>query len=145
MNNPMQLYIGTDAGDIVPFDGLETVTPDGPYATGGFVPYEEYKPPVIDTTDYVIGWIQPKINISPKQFYVALLGMTKRQYRMATRRAERIRREWLKRGTKCPLRFAMACNEIMSGKKTPKEYTFNFQGYQDKLSIIRTESVTSGG
>ena len=128
--------------DIKDFDIGSSEPPDGPYETGGFVPYEEYKPPVIDTTDYVFGWIQPKINISPKQFYVAFLGMTKRQYRLAIRRAERIRREWLKRGTKCPLRFTMACNEIMSGKKTPKEFTFNFQGYQDKLSIIRTESGT---
>lgn len=103
--------------DIKYFDIGASEPPEG-LNIGGFVPYDEYKPPVIDTTDYVInGWVQPKLNFSPKLFYAAIIGLSKRQYRLAIRRAERMRREWLKRGMKCPLRFAMACNEIKNGKR----------------------------
>lgn len=103
--------------DIKEFDIGSSEPPDGPYETGGFVPYDEYNPPVIDTTDYSLELIQPKLNISPKLFYAALIGLSKRQYRMAIRRAERMRREWLKRGMKCPLRFTMACNEIQQRRR----------------------------
>lgn len=102
--------------DIKEFDIGSSEPSDGPYETGGFVPYDEYKPPVIDTTDYSFELIQPKLNISPKLFYTEIIGLSRRQYRMAIRHAERMRREWLKRGMKCPLRFAMACNEILSRK-----------------------------
>ena len=98
--------------DIKEFDIGASEPPEG-LNIGGFVSYEEYNPPVIDTTDYVFGWVQPKLRFSPKLFYAALIGLSKRQYRLAIRRAEKMRRESLKRGMKCPLRFAMACNEIL--------------------------------
>lgn len=128
--------------DIKDVDIGSSEPPDGPYATGGIVPYE--KSDLLKPHDYECTFsatIHP--SISYRRMYMTLVGITtKRQQRLAIRRAERIRREWLKRGLKCPLRFTMACNEIMSGKKAPKEFTFNFQGYQDKLSTIRTESGT---
>lgn len=104
--------------DIKYFDIGASEPPEG-LNIGGFVPYDnEYFPPVVDTSAYITGWVQPKLRFSPKLFYAAIIGLTKRQYRLVIRRAERMRREWLKRGMKCPLRFAMACNEIQNRNRS---------------------------
>jgi len=104
--------------DIKEFDIGSSEPPEG-YAIGGYVPYEEYVPPMIDhncCTCTFSGTLHT-ITISKKRLYFAIAGLTKRQERLAIRRAERLRRTELKTGVRYPNRLARACMEI-TGRNT---------------------------
>lgn len=100
--------------------------PPEPFQTGGYISYDDYKPPFIDNTDYSYEFpIKPintdyscefplkPINMSMKKLYMALIGMTQRQMRLAIRHMERLRRKELKTGVKIDNKLVVACMEVM--------------------------------
>lgn len=111
MNSPMQLYIGTDAGDKVPFNGLETVTVSdcGESDTSGEFDWEwgdPYHYRLVSETTYVPQSFTAtvKLQMTRAQRIALLYGITgKRDVRRLIRRAERIRRKQLKDGYSMPI------------------------------------------
>ena len=105
--------------DIKDFDIGSSEPPDGPYATGGVVPYEKYD--LLKPHDYECAFYECTFSatihpsISYKRIYMALVGITtKRQQRLVIRWMERLRRVELKTGVRIENKLPAVCRYIQN-------------------------------
>lgn len=132
-----ELYVVNQDGtyaklsDIKDFD-IGSFEPPEPFATGGYISYNDYKPPFIDNTDYFYEFPIKPINMSMRKLYMALIGMTKRQMRLAIRHMERLRHKELKTGVKIDNKLVVACMEVM---KAPHPFIAAFKQTQNTNEV----------
>ena len=117
--------------DIKDFD-IGMSEPPEPFQTGGYISYDDYKPPFIDNTDYSFEFPIKPINMSMKKLYMVLIGMTKRQMRLAIRHMERLRRKELKTGVKIDNKLVVACMEVM---KNPHPFIAEYKQTQNTNEV----------
>lgn len=106
--------------------------PPEPFHTGGYISYDDYKPPFIDSTDCFCDFPIKPINMSMKKLYMALIGMTQRQMRLAIRHMERLRRKELKTGVKIDNKLVVACMEVM---KAPHPFIAAYKQTQNTNEV----------
>lgn len=87
--------------------------PPEPFQTGGYISYDDYKLPFIESTDCYYEFPIKPIKMNMKKLYMAIIGMTPRQMRLAIRYMERLRRKELKTGVKIDNKLVVACMEVM--------------------------------
>lgn len=119
----------TDIKDI----DISMSDPPEPFRTGGYISYNDYKPPFIyNNADYSCEFPIKPINMSMKKLYMALLCMTPRQMRLAIRHMERLRRKELKTGVKIDNKLVVACMEVM---KAPHPFIAAFKQTQNTNEV----------
>lgn len=106
--------------------------PPEPFRTGGYINYDDCKPPFIDSTDCFCEFPIKPINMSMKKLYMALIGMTQRQMRLAIRHMERLRRKELKTGVKIDNKLVVACMEVM---KNPHPFIAAYKQTQNTNEV----------
>lgn len=112
---------------------IGSAKPPEPFQKGGYISYDDYKPPFIyNNADYSCEFPLKPINMSMKKLYMSLIGMTKRQMRLAIRHMERLRRKELKTGVKIDNKLVVACMEVM---KTPHPFIAAFKQTQNTNEV----------